>query len=150
MTVIEELRKRGLVEQIIFEEDLAEKLENEKITFYLGIDPTADSLHVGHLVSINVARILQKYGKMLTKEDLDKNVAALTAQLKKLLDFEGENRAEVVNNADWTNNRTYIDFLREVGVHYNVNMMTKAECYAARLKDGLTFLELRIYACTRK
>ena len=68
---------------------------------------------------------------MLTKEDLDKNVAALTAQLKKLLDFEGENGAEVVNNADWTNNRTYIDFLRE-------------------LKDGLTFLELRIYACTRK
>ena len=63
---------------------------------------------------------------MLTKEDLDKNVAALTAQLKKLLDFEGENGAEVVNNADWTNNRTYIDFLREVGVHYNVNMMTKA------------------------
>ena len=62
MTVIEELRKRGLVEQIIFEEDLAEKLENEKITFYLGIDPTADSLHVGHLVSINVGRILQKYG----------------------------------------------------------------------------------------
>mgnify|MGYP000030870684 FL=1 len=88
--------------------------------------------------------------KMLTKEDLDKNVAALTAQLKKLLDFEGENKAEVINNADWTNNRTYIDFLREVGVHYNVNMMTKAECYAARLKEGLTFLELRIYACTRK
>ena len=87
---------------------------------------------------------------MLTKEDLDRNVAALKAQLKKLLDFKGENRAEVVNNAEWTNNRTYIDFLREVGGQYNVNMMTKAECYAARLKEGLTFLELRIYACTRK
>ena len=93
---------------------------------------------------------------MLTKEDLDKNVAAEQVKAnteslrKQVSNLFGGYDLEVVNNADWTNNRTYIDFLREVGVHYNVNMMTKAECYATRLKDGLTFLELRIYACTRK
>lgn len=166
MDILEDLRRRGLVEQIIDEEGLVEKLNSGMVTYYFGTDPTADSMHVGHLVGMNVVSLFQKYGhrpiilvggatghigdpsgkqelrKMLTKEDIENNKKALRKQLEKLVSFEGENAAIMVDNADWTSDVKYLDYLRDVGIHFNVNNMLKAECYAARLKEGLTFLEL--------
>lgn len=164
--IIKKLKTRGYIEQMTDEEGLINEVENKKITFYFGVDPTADSLHVGHLVIFTVARHMQLAGhkpiilvggatgtigdpsakqemrKLLSQEELDKNIAALKKQAQTLLDFTGENAAILVDNATWTSHRTYIDFLRTIGRHFNVNQMLGAECYKARLKEGLTFFEL--------
>ena len=140
-------------------------MNNDKITFYIGFDPTADSLHVGHFVQIMVMSWMQKAGhvpialfgggtgmigdpsgktdmrKMLTKETIDHNIACFQKQMSRLIDFS-EGKAIMANNGDWLLNLNYIDFLREVGVHFSVNRMLAAECYKQRLERGLSFFEL--------
>ena len=138
----------------------------KSIPFYIGIDPTADSLHVGHFVSLMVASIMQKYGhkpiilvgggtasigdpsgktdmrKMMTREEIDHNVASIKKQIAKFLKFDGENAAIIVNNADWLLDLKFIDFNREIGSLFSVNKMLAAECYKQRMEKGLTFFEL--------
>lgn len=162
--ILDILKERGFLAQITFEEDLYKALEKEPMTFYLGIDPTADSLHVGHFIPIIAASHLQKAGhrpiilcgggtamigdpsgksdlrKMMTKETIAGNVVAIQKQLTRFMDF-GEGKAMMVNNGDWLLNLNYIDFLREVGALFSVNRMLTAECYKRRLETGLTFLE---------
>ena len=164
MHVLDMLKERGFVAQVTFEEDLYKAMEKGPVTFYLGIDPTADSLHVGHFMPIIMASHLQKAGhrpiilcgggtamigdpsgktdmrKMLTKETIADNVAAIQKQLSRFMEF-GEGKATMVNNGDWLLNLNYVDFLREIGAHFSVNRMLTAECYKRRMETGLTFLE---------
>ena len=164
MHVLDMLKERGFVAQVTFEEDLYKAMEKGPVTFYLGIDPTADSLHVGHFMPIIMASHLQKAGhrpiilcgggtamigdpsgktdmrKMLTKETIAGNVAAIQNQLSRFMEF-GEGKATMVNNGDWLLNLNYVDFLREIGAHFSVNRMLTAECYKRRMETGLTFLE---------
>ncbi len=164
MHVLDMLKERGFIAQVTFEEDLYKAMEKGPVTFYLGIDPTADSLHVGHFMPIIMASHLQKAGhrpiilcgggtamigdpsgktdmrKMLTKETIADNVAAIQKQLSRFMEF-GEGKATMVNNGDWLLNLNYIDFLREIGAHFSVNRMLTAECYKRRMETGLTFLE---------
>ena len=163
--VYDELKARGLIAQTTNEEKIRDLLNNDKITFYIGFDPTADSLHVGHFVQIMVMSWMQKAGhvpialfgggtgmigdpsgktdmrKMLTKETIDHNIACFQKQMSRLIDFS-EGKAIMANNGDWLLNLNYIDFLREVGVHFSVNRMLAAECYKQRLERGLSFFEL--------
>ena len=165
MGVYYELKARGLIAQTTSEEKIRDLLNNDKITFYIGFDPTADSLHVGHFVQIMVMSWMQKAGhvpialfgggtgmigdpsgktdmrKMLTKETIDHNIACFQKQMSRLIDFS-EGKAIMANNGDWLLNLNYIDFLREVGVHFSVNRMLAAECYKQRLERGLSFFEL--------
>ena len=165
MGVYDELKARGLIAQTTNEEKIRDLLNNDKITFYIGFDPTADSLHVGHIVQIMVMSWMQKAGhvpialfgggtgmigdpsgktdmrKMLTKETIDHNIACFQKQMSRLIDFS-EGKAIMANNGDWLLNLNYIDFLREVGVHFSVNRMLAAECYKQRLERGLSFFEL--------
>ena len=164
--VLDILRDRGYIEQITHPEELEELLSNKKVSFYIGFDPTADSLHVGHFVSMMVASHMQKAGhtpiiligggtvsigdpsgktdmrRMMSREEINKNVEKFKVQLSKFLDFTGGNAAIIVNNADWLLNLNYIDFMREFGVHFSVNKMLAAECYKQRMEQGLTFFEL--------
>ena len=164
MHVLDMLKERGFIAQVTFEEDLYKAMEKGPVTFYLGIDPTADSLHVGHFMPIIMASHLQKAGhrpiilcgggtamigdpsgktdmrKMLTKETIASNVAAIQKQLSRFMEF-GEGKATMVNNGDWLLNLNYVDFLREIGAHFSVNRMLTAECYKRRMETGLTFLE---------
>ena len=164
MHVLDMLKERGFIAQVTFEEDLYKAMEQGPVTFYLGIDPTADSLHVGHFMPIIMASHLQKAGhrpiilcgggtamigdpsgktdmrKMLTKETIANNVAAIQKQLSRFMEF-GEGKATMVNNGDWLLNLNYVDFLREIGAHFSVNRMLTAECYKRRMETGLTFLE---------
>ncbi|MCX7615380.1 MAG: tyrosine--tRNA ligase [Clostridiales bacterium] len=164
MTVFEELKARGLIAQMTDEEAIRKMLETEKVTFYIGFDPTADSLHVGHFLQLVVMERLQKAGhrpiavlgggttmigdptgktdmrKMLTKEDIAANAAKFRSQMQRFIDFS-EGQAIMVNNAEWILPLNYIDFLREIGVHFSVNRMLTAECFKARLEKGLTFIE---------
>lgn len=164
MTVFEELRRRGLIAQSTNEEELERLFGNEKVTFYIGFDATADSLHVGHFLQLVVMSHLQKAGhrpiallgtgttmigdptgktdmrKMLTKEEIDHNAECFRRQMSRFIDF-GEGKAQIVRNGDWLLNLNYIDFLREVGVHFSVNRMLTFECYKSRLEKGLSFLE---------
>ena len=164
--VLDVLKGRGYIEQVTFEEDLRKLLEKESVPFYIGFDPTADSLHVGHFVSMMVASHMQKAGhkpiilvgggtvnigdpsgktdmrKMLSKEEIEHNVACCKKQLEKFLDFEGENAAIIVNNADWLSDLNFIDFMRKIGSLFTVNKMLAAECYKARKDSGLTFFEM--------
>ena len=164
--VFNTLERRGYVEQLTHPEEIKKLFENESVPFYIGIDPTADSLHVGHFISLMVASNMQKAGhkpiilmgggtaiigdpsgktdmrKMLTVEDIDNNIAKIKKQIEKFLSFEGENAAVIVNNGDWLRDLNYIKFMREVGVHFSVNRMLAAECYKNRLETGLTFFEL--------
>ena len=164
--VIDELEERGYIEQITDKEGLKELLSKESVPFYIGIDPTADSIHIGHFVSLMVSSRLQKAGhkpiilmgggtaaigdpsgktdmrKMLTKEELEHNVECIKKQASKFVSFEGENAAVVVNNADWLNDLRYIDFMRKIGSKFSINRMLAAECYKARLETGLTFFEM--------
>ena len=165
MTLFEELKARNLVAQTT-DEDAVRKLLNEgESTFYIGFDPTADSLHVGHFVAMIVMAHMQRHGhhpialfgggtgligdpsgksdmrKMLTKETVDHNIACFVRQMSRLIDF-GEGKARMVNNGDWLLNLNYIDFLRDVGVHFSVNRMLSFECYKQRLERGLSFFEL--------
>lgn len=164
--VFDTLERRGYVEQLTHPEEIKKLFATESVPFYIGIDPTADSLHVGHFISLMVASHMQKAGhkpiilmgggtaiigdpsgktdmrKMLTVEDIDNNVAQIKKQIEKFLSFEGENAAIIVNNGDWLRDLNYINFMREIGVHFSVNRMLAAECYKNRLDTGLTFFEL--------
>ena len=162
--VMDVLRERGFIAQTVYEDDLYKILDNEKVTFYVGFDPTADSLHIGHYIPIMAMAHMQRAGhrpialmgggtgmigdpsgksdlrKMLTPEIVDHNVDCIKQQMSRFLDFS-DGKALIVNNADWLRSLNYIDFLREVGVHFSVNRMLTAECYKQRMERGLTFLE---------
>ncbi len=165
MSVFDELKARGMIAQMTNEEKIRELMETQKIKFYIGFDPTADSLHVGHFVQIMVMAHMQRAGhvpialfgggtgmigdpsgktdmrKMMTKETIQHNIDCFQKQMSKLVDFS-DGKALMVNNADWLLNLNYIEFLREVGVHFSVNRMLAAECYKQRLERGLSFFEL--------
>ena len=164
--VIDTLNKRNYIEQITHPNELKELLGKEKISFYIGIDPTADSLHVGHFVSLMVASHMQKAGhrpiilvgggtatigdpsgktdmrKMLSREEINHNVACIKKQVEKFVSFEGENAAIIVDNSDWLLDLKFIDFVREIGSLFSVNKMLAAECYKQRLETVLTFFEM--------
>lgn len=162
--VFDILEERGLIAQCSDLEKVRSDLNNNQITLYCGYDPTADSLHVGHFVTLMALRRLQKAGhriitlvgggtafigdptgkdemrKMLTIEELDRNAQAIKNQIAKFLDFS-EDKVIMVNNADWLRNLEYLDFLRDIAVHFSVNRMLTAECYKSRMEKGLTLLE---------
>lgn len=164
MKLYEELVERGLISQTTNDEAVKEALNNDKMTFYIGFDATADSLHVGHFLQLMVMRRLQKAGhrpiallgggttmvgdpsgrtdmrKMLTKEDIDHNAECFKEQMRRFVDFD-DNKALMLNNADWLLNLNYIDFLREIGVYFSVNKMLAADCFKSRLEKGLSFIE---------
>ena len=164
MHVLDMLKERGFIAQVTFEEDLYKALEREPMTFYVGFDPTADSLHVGHYIPIMAMAHLQRAGhrpialcgggtamigdpsgksdmrKMMSRETISENVCGIQKQLSRFLDFS-EGKAIMVNNGDWLLGLNYIDFLREVGALFSVNRMLTAECYKRRMETGLTFLE---------
>ena len=164
--VFDVLEERGFIEQITHEKEVKDLFSKESVPFYIGFDPTADSLHVGHFISLMVASYMQKYGhkpiiligggtavigdpsgktdmrKMLSKEEINHNVENFKKQISKFLSFEGENAAIIVNNADWLLDLNYIEFMRNIGVHFSINKMLAAECYKQRLEKGLTFFEL--------
>lgn len=163
--ILDFLINRGYIEQVTHLEELREVLKKEKITFYVGIDPTADSLHIGHFMVLMLSKWLQKAGhrpiiligggtasigdptdkndmrKLLSKEELEHNVNGITTQVKRFLDTEGENGAIVVNNADWLRNLNYLDFMRDIAIHFNINDMLRMDTYRTRLEQGLTFFE---------
>ena len=164
MTLYDELRARGLIAQVTDEEEIRDLINNGKATFYIGFDPTADSLHVGHFMALCLMKRLQMAGnrpiallgggtgmigdpsgrtdmrKMLTREQIDHNIACFKKQMSRFIEF-GEDKALMVNNADWLMDLNYIELLREVGAHFSVNNMLRAECYKQRMEKGLSFLE---------
>lgn len=166
--VFEMLKERGYVYQATNEEKIKEMLNSdEPKTFYLGIDPTADSLHIGHFFALTMVRRLQKLGhhpiiliggataligdpsgkkdmrKMLTKEQVEHNKAEVKELVKRFVDVDGDNPALILDNSEWINPQSYIDFMRNIGVHFNVNKMLATDCYKNRLEEGgLTFLEI--------
>jgi len=165
-TIYDVLKSRELIKQITFEDEFKDLVGKEKISLYLGIDPTADSLHIGNFIPLMMMSYFQKAGhrpviligggtavigdpsgktdmrKMLTKEDIQSNVESIKKQISRFISFEGENKAIIVNNADWLSNLNYLDFMSKIGVHFNVNRMLAAECYKQRMENGLTFFEL--------
>ncbi len=164
--VFDELEQRGYIEQLTHEKEMRELFEKESVSFYIGIDPTANSMHIGHFVALMVASILQKAGhrpiilmgggtaaigdpsgrtdlrQMLTREQLDANVEAIKKQAERFVSFEGENAAIIVNNKDWLLELNYIDFMKEIGSKFTVAKMISQECYKNRLETGLTFFEM--------
>lgn len=166
MSVYDILKQRDLIKQITFEEEFKEMVKNEKTHVYLGIDPTADSIHIGHFIPLMMMSYFQKCGhtpiiligggtafigdpsgktdmrKMLSKEDISKNVDNIIKQVSKFISFEGENAAIIVNNGDWILDLNYMEFIRTYGIHFNVNRMLDAECFKQRMEKGLTFFEL--------
>ena len=164
MTVFEELKRRGLIAQMTDEKEIEELVNAGKATFYIGFDPTADSLHVGHFMSLCLMKRLQMAGnkpivligggtamigdpsgktdmrKMMTKETIQHNVDCFKKQMSRFIDFS-DGKALMVNNADWLMNLNYVELLREVGAHFSVNRMLTAECYKQRMERGLSFLE---------
>jgi len=164
MKIYEELRARGLLAQLTDEEEIRELINNGKATFYIGFDPTADSLHVGHFMALCLMKRLQMAGnkpialigggtamigdpsgrsdmrQMMTREQIQHNCDCFKEQMSKFIDFS-EGKALLVNNADWLLDLNYVDVLREVGAHFSVNRMLTAECYKQRMEKGLSFLE---------
>ncbi|MCD7812219.1 MAG: tyrosine--tRNA ligase [Ruminococcus sp.] len=164
MTTFEELKRRGLLAQLTDEKEIEELINAGKATFYIGFDPTADSLHVGHFMALCLMKRLQMAGnkpivllgggtamigdpsgksdmrKMMTKETIQHNVDCFKKQMSRFIDFS-EDKAIVVNNADWLLDLNYVELLREVGVHFSVNRMLSHECYKQRMERGLTFFE---------
>ncbi len=162
--VFDVLQERGFIEQVTHEEELRELFDKESVTFYIGFDPTADSLHVGHFVQMIVMAHMQRAGhrpiallgggttmvgdpsgrsdmrQMLTQEEINANAEKFKVQFQKLIEFS-DGKAIMDNNANWLLNLNYVDFLREIGVHFSVNRMLTAECYKSRLEKGLTFIE---------
>ena len=163
--VYDVLEERGFLKQCSHPEELRELLGREKVTFYIGFDPTADSLHIGHYVALMTMAHMQRAGhrpivllgggtamigdpsgktdmrRMMTNEEIDHNAACFQKQMARLIDFS-EGRALVVNNADWLRGLNFLDFMRDVGVHFSVNAMLRAECYRQRMERGLTFFEM--------
>ncbi len=164
MTIFEELKRRGLLAQLTDEKEIEELINAGKATFYIGFDPTADSLHVGHFMALCLMKRLQEAGnkpivligggtamigdpsgktdmrKMMTPETIQHNVDCFKKQMSRFIDFS-DDKAIIVNNADWLMNLNYIEVLREVGAHFSVNRMLSHECYKQRMERGLTFLE---------
>ncbi len=164
MQIYEELQARGLIAQVTDEERIRELVNTGKAVFYIGFDPTADSLHVGHFMALCLMKRLQMAGnrpiallgggtgmigdpsgktdmrKMLTKEQIQHNIDSFKVQMSRFIDFS-DGKALMVNNADWLLGLNYVEFLREVGAHFNVNVMLRAECYKQRMEKGLSFLE---------
>ena len=163
--VFDTLESRGFIKQTVFKDDLYALLGSQSVTFYCGFDPTADSLHIGHFIPLMAASIMQKAGhkpillvgggtamvgdpsnrndmrQMMTMETIAENVAKIKSQLARFVSFEGENAAQIVNNADWLCKLNYIDFLRDYGAYLSVNKMLTADCFRTRLEKGLSFLE---------
>ena len=164
MGIYEELQARGLIAQVTNEPEIREMVNTGKATFYIGFDPTADSLHVGHFMQLIIMRYMQQAGhrpivllgggttmvgdptgktdmrKMLTQEQIQHNADEFKKQMSKFIDFS-EGKAIMANNADWLLGLNYVDFLREIGVHFSVNKMLTAECVKTRMEKGITFLE---------
>ena len=164
MNTYEELQERGLIAQVTDEDVVKKLINNGEATFYIGFDPTADSLHVGHFMALCLMKRLQMAGnkpialigggtamigdpsgktdmrQMISKEEIEHNVACFKKQMSRFIDFE-DDKALLVNNADWILDLKYIDVLREVGSHFSVNNMLRAECYKQRMEKGLSFLE---------
>ena len=164
MTVFEELKARGLLAQLTDEEEIKELINNGKAVFYIGFDPTADSLHVGHFMALCLMKRLQMAGNrpiallgggtamigdpsgrtdmrnMMTTEMIDHNCECFKKQMSRFIEF-GEGKAMMVNNADWLRDLNYIEFIRDIGAHFSVNRMLTAECYKQRMEKGLSFLE---------
>lgn len=164
MTVFDELKERGLLAQLTDEEEIKELINNGKATFYIGFDPTADSLHVGHFMALCLMKRMQMAGNkpialigggtamigdpsgrsdmrtMMTKEQIQHNCDCFKEQMSKFIDFS-DGKAMMVNNADWLLDLNYVELLREVGSHFSVNRMLTAECYKQRMEKGLSFLE---------
>lgn len=164
--IIKELEDRGYIEQLTHESEMRELFQKESVSFYIGIDPTANSMHIGHFVALMVASRLQKAGhrpiilmgggtaaigdpsgrtdmrQMLTREQLDSNVEAIKKQAERFVSFEGENAAIIVNNKDWLLDLNYINFMRDIGSKFTVAKMISQDCYKNRLETGLTFFEM--------
>lgn len=165
--LFEILEERGYVKDLTHKEEIIDLINGEPMTFYLGIDPTADSLHIGHFFALTMFRWLQDFGhhgiiliggatalvgdptgksdmrKMLSKEEVEHNKAEVKELVKRFIKTDGDNPAIIVDNADWIMDQTYVDFMRDIGVHFNVNTMLQADCYKKRLENGgLTFLEM--------
>ena len=162
---LDTLYERGFIKQTVYEDDLRKLLETESVPFYVGFDPTADSLHIGHYIPIMAMAHMQRAGhkpialigggtgmigdpsgrtdmrNMMTRETVENNCAAFRRQMQRFIRFDGENAAIMVNNADWLLDLNYIDFLREIGALFSVNKMLTADCYKSRMEKGLTFLE---------
>lgn len=163
--IMDILRERGFIKQTVFEDELYKKLGSESVSFYIGFDPTADSLHVGHFLAMMAMGHMQRAGhrpivligggtgmigdpsgrsdlrKVMTAETVNHNCECFKKQMSKFFSFEGENAAIMVNNADWLLDLNYIEFLRDVGVYFSVNRMLSADCYKQRMEKGLTFFE---------
>ncbi|WP_032122274.1 tyrosine--tRNA ligase [Clostridium amazonitimonense] len=163
-SVFDSLLERGYIKQMTHEEEIKELLKKEPVTFYIGFDPTADSLHVGHFIALMFMAHMQRAGhrpiallgggtamigdpsgktdmrKMLTKEEIEHNVQSIKKQMERFIDFS-EGKAILVNNAEWLLNLNYVEFIRDIGVHFSVNRMLTAECFKQRLEKGLSFLE---------
>ena len=164
MKIFDELKARGLLAQLTDEEEIKELINEGKATFYIGFDPTADSLHVGHFMALCLMKRLQEAGNkpialiggatgmigdpsgrsdmrtMMTKETIEHNCECFKKQMSRFIDFS-EGKALLVNNADWLSGLNYIELLRDVGAHFSVNRMLTAECYKQRMEKGLSFLE---------
>ena len=163
--VYDVLKERGFIKQTIYDEDLYKMLGEEKVKFYVGFDPTADSLHIGHYIPVMAMAWMQKYGhtpialfgggtgmigdpsgrsdmrQMMTKEIIAHNIECFKGQMSRFISFDGENPAMIANNADWLLSLNYVEFLRDIGVHFSVNKMLTAECFKQRMEKGLTFFE---------
>ncbi|MBR2736929.1 MAG: tyrosine--tRNA ligase [Firmicutes bacterium] len=164
MKIYDELVARGLIAQVTDEQDIRELVDEGKATFYIGFDPTADSLHVGHFMALCLMKRLQAAGnrpialvgggtgmigdpsgrtdmrQMMTIETIDHNCECFRKQMSRFIEF-GEGKATMVNNADWLRGLNYVEFLRDIGPHFSVNHMLAAECYKSRMERGLSFLE---------
>ena len=163
--IMDILRERGFIKQTVYEDELYELLGKQSVPFYIGFDPTADSLHVGHFLALMAMSHMQKAGHkpivligggtamigdpsgrtdmrgMMTKEAIAHNCACFKKQMERFFSFEGDNAAIMVNNADWLLDLNYVDFIRDIGVHFSVNRMLTAECFKQRMERGLSFLE---------
>ncbi|MCL2751561.1 MAG: tyrosine--tRNA ligase [Firmicutes bacterium] len=164
--VFDTLTERGFIKQTIYEEDLYKKLGSESVTFYIGFDPTADSLHIGHYIPIMAMAHMQRAGhrpialigngtamigdpsnrsdmrQMMSGDTIDRNGEMFKEQMRRFLRFEGENAAVMAHNGNWLRQLNYVDFIRDIGVYFSVNKMLTADCFKARLEKGLSFLEL--------
>lgn len=164
MSLFKELESRGFIKQMTHEEEIRNIIEEEKIVFYIGYDPTADSLTVGHFVTLMLMSHMQKHGhkpivlvgggtsmigdptgktdmrKMLSREDINRNILNIKNQIERFIDFSND-KAIMVDNSEWLSDLNYIEFLREIGVNFSVNNMLRAECFKQRFERGLSFLE---------